>query len=95
MKTKHRGWSKAVKADVRRVRAMSEDEWNETVSDYLPEHTLVGRSLACDYCGELGEHNCMPALLEKFIRVPILQDAFVQLIKNNPQLLSEDSDVFE
>ena len=95
MKVKRQGWSTKVKKDVRRVRNMPIEEFEEEGSDYRPAHTLIGRSLACSVCGALGEHHCVPVMVEAFLRSPTLQNAYFEILeayRQNPEYLEELSD---
>jgi hypothetical protein len=94
-KKKNKGWSRKLLADVRRVRALPPETLEERGSDYTPDHTLVGRSLACGVCGALGSHNCVPVMVEYFFRSPTLQNAYFELVEaysQNPQFYEELED---
>jgi hypothetical protein len=76
---KNQGWSRKVKADVRRVRALPPEVWEESDTDYTENHTLIGRSFACSVCGELGAHNCLPRIVDAILHSKTLQNAIVEL----------------
>jgi len=76
---KNQGWSRKVKADVRRVRALPPEAWEEPDTDYTENHTLIGRSFACSVCGELGAHNCIPRIVDHILHSKTLQNAIMEL----------------
>jgi hypothetical protein len=71
-------WSRKVKADVRRVRALPPEAWAEVDTEYTGNHTMIGRSFACSVCGALGTHSCIPTLVDHILHSKTLQEAIVE-----------------